>query len=147
MPADVDQVLAVMGDDVGDADGCERGPRAQCDRLGPVTGATKLSPPEPTLGNEVLKLAAHEMHESVYAIIETETARSGLFAQYLPPDPGFVRLDSSVGGKLPAIGSVSDPLQPNLNDRSSEGRSIDSKMGSRSRVTSRTYFISVMCSR
>lgn len=87
------------------------GLRTKRNWLGQVAGVTKLSPPETTLGDEVLKLALHETNERVYAIVETETARSALFARYLPPDPGVVRLDSGVGGQLSAIRTFGDPFQ------------------------------------
>lgn len=79
---------------------------------GQVAGDTKLSPPETTFGNEVLKLTLHETNERIFAILRAETAGSALFAKHLPPDPRVVRRDDGVAGKLSAIPTVGDPLQP-----------------------------------
>ena len=86
--------------------------RTQRNWLGQVAGATKLSPPETTLGDEVLKLALQETNERVYTIVKTETARAALFAEYLPPDPSVVRFDNGIGGQPSASYTVGDPLHP-----------------------------------
>lgn len=96
----------------------------------------KLSPPETALGDKILKLSLHETHEGVNAIVGTETARSALLAQYLPPDPGVVRLNRGIGRRFLAPSATRS--SQNINDRSSVGQSIDSKMGSRSRFISCT---------
>lgn len=88
------------------------GVRSERSWLGQVAGDSKLSPPEMTFGNKVLKLALHKTNERVYAIVKAETARSALFAKHLPPGPSVVRPDDGVGGEASAIRSVGDPLQP-----------------------------------